>query len=96
MQLGAGGGEEYAISYSNNISVLFFFFFWNVEREIKAFSKKNPKTKQPLQLYLKVFNAFSDLTGVAVKNKRAEGQFTAERASGAQSKTAAPSFGSRK
>lgn len=46
---------------------------------------------------LKVFNDFSDLIGVALKDEQAEGQLsTAERAPGAESKTAATSFGSRK
>lgn len=40
-----------------------------MEREIKAFSKK----KKILQVDLKVFNDFSDLIGIALKDKQAEG-----------------------
>lgn len=46
---------------------------------------------------LKVFHVFSGLIGAALKDKQAEGWVsTAGRAAGAESKTAATSFGSRK
>lgn len=63
-----------------------------MEREIKDFSKQNPKTN-----LAGGSNDFSTLIGVALKAKQAEGWLSAaERAFGAESKTAAPSFGSRK
>lgn len=68
--------EDNAISCFNNISVL---SFWNVEREIKVFSKKKKVAGAS-----ESFSLFH-LTCVALKDKEAEGQLkTTERGSGAE------------
>lgn len=77
IECGRFGRGDHAFSYFNNISVL---SFWNVEREIKAF----PKKKKLVGGGSKSFSLFH-LTGVALKDKEAEGQLrTTERASGAE------------